>query len=180
MAENDSGKIAARSGGKREKTRFPGVYSRSITNKRTGKPDVAFDFCYRDELGKFSWQFIGYKSDGVNAVYASRKRGAILDGITKGEKPARKQQVVRMIFAESWAIFAEKWLPNIASPQDEHNIFIYKDNIGDWCFRVHYGALGVKRIEMKNGTEFRVTYDNMLYANSKKKFAKHVLEVCPN
>lgn len=114
MTKKVSGTIAAKSGGKREKTRFPGVYSREIINKRTGKPDVAFDICYRDDESKFHWQLIGYKSDGVNAAYANKKRGSILDGISKGEKPKRDVVGVSMTFAEAWAIYKTKWLPNLA------------------------------------------------------------------
>jgi len=121
MAKNDSGTIAAKSGAQRTKTRFPGVYSRKIINKRTGKPDTAFDICYRDQEGKFRWDLIGYASDGVNAPYANGKRGAILDGISKGEKPKRKATGSGMTFAQGWAMFEEKWLPTLANPQDELN-----------------------------------------------------------
>jgi len=121
MAKNASGTIAAKSGARRTKTRFLGVYSRSIVNKRTGKPDTAFDVCYRNQDRKFRWEFIGYASDGVNAAYANKRRGAILDGISRGEKPKRERAGSGMTFAEGWAIFNEKWLPNLASPQDERN-----------------------------------------------------------
>ena len=119
MPQNDSGSIAEKSGAQRTKTRFPGVYSRKITNKRTGRPDTSFDICYRDQEGKFRWELIGYASDGVNAPYANQRRGAILDGISKGEKPKRKTQSIT--FAEGWALFAEKWLPNLSRPQEERN-----------------------------------------------------------
>lgn len=114
--------IAAKSGAQRTKTRFSGVYSREIKNKRTGKPDIVFDICYRDESGKFRWEMIGYKSDGVNAAYANQRRGAILDAISHGEKPQRRNGGgSQMTFGEGWKIFEEKWLPNLASPKDEQN-----------------------------------------------------------
>ena len=111
--------VAAKSGEKRVKTRFAGVYTREIQNKRTGKPDVAFDISYRDQDGKKVWQLIGYKSDGVNAPFANQKRGTILEGISRGEKPKRKRQSDGLTYAEAWTIYSEKWLPNLARPEDE-------------------------------------------------------------
>jgi integrase len=113
--------IAARKGAQRVKTRFSGVYSRAIINKRTGKSDTAFDIAYRDHEGKFRWEMIGYASDGVNAAYANQRRGAILDGITRGEKPKRAKEKNGMTFGQGWALFDEKWLPNLANPDDERN-----------------------------------------------------------
>ncbi|MDL2279035.1 site-specific integrase [Desulfovibrio sp. OttesenSCG-928-G11] len=104
---------------RREKTRFAGVYSRKLVNRNTGRQDTAFDITYRDGQGKKVWQLIGYASDGVNASFANQKRGAILDGITKGEKPKRAGGRQGMTFAQGWELFAEKWLPNLARPDDE-------------------------------------------------------------
>jgi len=122
MVKNDSGTIAAKQGSQRIKTRFPGVYSRKIINKRTGKPDTAFDICYRDPNGKFKWELIGYASDGVNAAFANQKRGATLDGVSRGEKPKRKAAGSGMTFTEGWALYEEKWLlPNISKPYNEQS-----------------------------------------------------------
>jgi integrase len=109
--------VAAKKQPKREKTRFPGVYSRKLINRSTARPDTAFDITYRDETGKKQWCLIGYASNGVNASYANARRGDILDGISKGEKPKRKQHCIT--FAQGWEEFREKWLPNLARPQDE-------------------------------------------------------------
>ncbi len=124
--------VAAKSGEKRVKTRFAGVYTREILNKRTGKPDVAFDINYRDQDGKKVWQLVGYKSDGVNAPFANQKRGAILDGITRGEKPKRQRQGNGLTYAGAWAIYSEKWLPNLARPDDEKGRYEWylKDTLG--------------------------------------------------
>lgn len=119
MEEKGSRSVAARKQPRRLKTRFVGVYSRSLVNKNTGKADNAFDITYRDKDGKKRWVLIGYTSDGVNAAYANQRRGAILDGIAKGEKPKRKIQGTSMTFAEAWALFEEKWLPNMARPKDD-------------------------------------------------------------
>jgi len=121
MDEKGSRAVAAKKQPKRKKTRFTGVYSRKLINRHTGKSDIAFDITYRDKEGKKVWLLIGYAADGVNAAFASRRRGAILDGITKGEKPKRSGDRKSMTFAQGWEIFKEKWLPNLASPQDEEN-----------------------------------------------------------
>jgi len=71
MGNDDSGSIAVKMAKERIKTKFPGVYFHKIINKRTGRPDTAFDICYRDEKSKFRWRLIGYASDGVNAAYAN-------------------------------------------------------------------------------------------------------------
>ena len=81
--------VAAKKQPLREKTRFPGVYSRKLTNRNTGKPDTAFDITYRNTEGKKVWVLIGYASDGVNAAYANAQRGNTLAGITKGDKPKK-------------------------------------------------------------------------------------------
>lgn len=120
MEEKGSRLVAAKKQPTREKTRFPGVYSRKLINRNTGKADTAFDITYRNAEGKKVWVLIGYASDGVNAAYANAQRGTLLTGITKGDKP-KKASRKSMTFAQGWEIFAEKWLPNLASPKDERN-----------------------------------------------------------
>lgn len=120
MEEKGSRLVAAKKQPLREKTRFPGVYSRKLINRNTGKPDTAFDITYRNTEGKKVWVLIGYASDGVNAAYANAQRGTLLAGITKGDKP-KKASRRGLTFAQGWEIFAEKWLPNLAAPQDEKN-----------------------------------------------------------
>lgn len=65
--------------GKREKTKYPGVYERELVD-RSGKADVAFDIAYRHEHKKV-WETIGRKSEGVNAAYAARVRAERLKRI---------------------------------------------------------------------------------------------------
>ena len=58
----------------RRKTRYTGVYERqSTSNKYQGKPDVAFDFCYRVD-GKLTWECAGWRSEGMTAQEASDLR----------------------------------------------------------------------------------------------------------
>ena len=123
MTEKVSGMIAAKNGGKRIKTRFPGVYSRDIINKRTGRSDVAFDICYRDEAGKMCWKLVGYKSDGVNAAYANKMRGVTLDGFSRGDKPNKDAAGGNMTFAEGWELYQSKWLSNIVHPDDIRKVY---------------------------------------------------------
>lgn len=139
MTDNFSGMIAAKSGGKREKTRFPGVYSRDIINKRTGKSDTAYDICYRDDFGKMRWKLIGYKSDGVNAAYANKRRGVILDGISRGDKPNREVVGVSMTFGEAWELYKTKWLVNLVD-QDYPEI-VYKKHIEPFLGRRRLDAI---------------------------------------
>ncbi len=121
MDEKGSRQVAGKKQPLREKTRFAGVYSRKLTNRNTGKADTAFDITYKSAEGKKVWVLIGYASDGVNAAYANKRRGAILDGISRGEKPKAQQAGKNMTFAEGWQIFNEKHLPSLASPKDERN-----------------------------------------------------------
>lgn len=127
MDKKGSRPVAAKKQPKREKTRFPGVYLRKLINRNTSKPDIAFDITYRNEDGKKIWQLIGYKSDGVNAAYANKKRGCILEGISKGEKPAKDMAGNGMTFAEGWALFDSKWLLNFSRPEDTR--IIYKKHL---------------------------------------------------
>ena len=120
MSEKGSGTVAAQGREKREKTRFAGVYSRKIINRRTGKPDTAFDITYRDAEGKKIWQLIGYSSDGVTAAFVNQRRGAIMDGVSKGEKPKRTAEK-SMTYAQAWGIYKEKWLPTLSRPKEEEN-----------------------------------------------------------
>lgn len=64
---------------KRQKTKYPGVYERILTD-RNGKVDTAFDIVYRHEHKKI-WETIGRKSAGVNAAYAARMRAERLKNI---------------------------------------------------------------------------------------------------
>ena len=62
---------------KRVKTRFPGVYARTSTapkRKHNGRPDRAFDYCFRDLDGKLRWETACWLSEGVTEQYAANVR----------------------------------------------------------------------------------------------------------
>lgn len=101
MDEKGSRPVAAKKQPTREKTRFPGVYSRKLINRNTGKADTAFDITYRNTEGKKVWVLIGYASDGVNAAYANAQRGNTLAGIpaeiaSMSALPSRKGSTLGM------------------------------------------------------------------------------------
>lgn len=116
IAQGDAEKGKKRSRSARVRTRYPGVYSRTIVN-RQGKEDTAYDVCYRMD-GKLCWQTIGYTSNGVNAAYASQKRAVILAGLETGEVPAKKQESKAMTIAEAWELFFEKTKDSVTEPEN--------------------------------------------------------------
>lgn len=62
---------------KRVKTRFTGVYARTTTDpnrKHNGRPDRAFDYCFRDEEGKLRWEVAGWLSEGMTEQAAANLR----------------------------------------------------------------------------------------------------------
>lgn len=86
---------------KREKTKYPGVYERILTD-RNGKLDIAYDIAYRYAHKKI-WEIIGRKSEGINAAYAARMRGERLkqiesnDFIAPGDMLTFKQAAERFL-----------------------------------------------------------------------------------
>lgn len=88
----------------RRKTRYTGVYERqSTTNKYQGKPDVAYDYCYRND-GKLVWVCAGWRSEGMTAQEASDLRREAMKkahGTPMG-KP--------MTFAQAWELYLRDWL----------------------------------------------------------------------
>jgi integrase len=145
---------------KRVKTRYAGVYMRKIIDKRTGKADTAFDITYKLLGGKKAWDFIGYASDGVTASHANARRGAIVDGLKKGEKPRvekkereKKASSERMTFEEAWKLFEEKWLPNVSNPDHDrgiYNRYIHK----------HFGNMSISEITLLDLEEHKTNLLN--------------------
>lgn len=106
----------------REKTKFTGVYRRvSETRRHNGKPDICFDINFRDSTGRLVWEKIGWASEGYTAQMASDIRGErVRADRHTGVLPERKKKT-SMTFGDAWAIFKEKWLPNLANPRDEES-----------------------------------------------------------
>lgn len=106
----------------REKTKFTGVYRRvSDTRRHNGKPDICFDINFRDSTGRLIWEKIGWASEGYTAQMATDIRGErVRADRHTGVLPQRKKKTP-MTLADAWAIFKEKWLPNLAHPRDEES-----------------------------------------------------------
>lgn len=106
----------------REKTKFTGVYRRSsVTRRHNGKPDICFDINFRDSSGRLVWEKIGWTSEGYSAQMASDIRGErVRADRHAGALPERKKKT-SMTMDDAWAIFKEKWLPNLAHPRDEES-----------------------------------------------------------
>lgn len=106
----------------REKTKFTGVYRRvSDIRRHNGKPDFCFDINFRDSTGRLVWEKIGWASEGYTAQMASDIRGErIRTDRHTGVLPERKKKST-MTMGDAWAIFKDKWLPNLAHPRDEES-----------------------------------------------------------
>lgn len=106
----------------REKTKFTGVYRRiSDTRRHKGKPDICFDINHRDSTGRLIWEKVGWASEGYTAQMASDIRGErIRIERHTGVLPERRKKSA-MTMGDAWAIFKEKWLPNLAHPRDEES-----------------------------------------------------------
>lgn len=74
--------------GKRELTKYPGVYMRtSPERKHDGKADVCFDIAYNG-AGRKVWEKVGWRSEGYTAVMASQIRSERLRTVRHGDMPA--------------------------------------------------------------------------------------------
>jgi len=74
--------------GKRELTKYPGVYMRtSPDRKHDGKPDVCFDIAYNGP-GRKVWEKVGWRSEGYTAAMASQIRAERLRTVRHGDLPA--------------------------------------------------------------------------------------------
>lgn len=68
----------------RERTRFPGVYSRkSEARMFRGKPDVGFDLTFKAG-GRKVWEKVGWRSEGITAAYASQIRAERMRALRLG------------------------------------------------------------------------------------------------
>lgn len=108
----------------RKPTKFTGVYQlESTTKKFDGKPDLCFYISYKTPDGKKVWEKIGWRSEKATAAFASSIRMERIQQIRHGDTAAVKSKTKDsgMTFGEAFAIFDEKWLPNIKDPQEERD-----------------------------------------------------------
>lgn len=106
----------------RERTKFQGVYQRRSEVKRNhkdGKPDVCFHITYKNE-GRKIWEKIGWRSEGYTAQMANDVRAERMQAVRHGA-PLKKQiesdseqKPQMMTMGEAWALYREKWLPNLS------------------------------------------------------------------
>ena len=87
----------------RRKTKYTGVYERvSTVNKFQGKPDVAYDYCFK--VGdKLTWKCAGWKSEGMTAAEAADMRR---DAIKEGKHKVN----AAITFSDAWEIYRRDWL----------------------------------------------------------------------
>lgn len=106
----------------RKPTKFTGVYQLESTQRRyDGKPDLCFYITYKLPSGKKVWEKIGWRSEKMTAALASDTRSDRMQQIRLGETatPIQKRKESGMTFGDAWAIFDEKWLPNLKRPDAE-------------------------------------------------------------
>jgi integrase len=108
-------------------TKFMGVYQLESTQKRfDGKPDLCFYITYKAPNGKKVWEKIGWRSEKMTASLASDIRADRMQQLRLGEAAVPIQQRRKetgMTFGEAWAIFDEKWLPNLKGPDNERMFY---------------------------------------------------------
>ena len=125
-------------------TKYPGVYkkySKSRRNPKDGKPDEGFAITVRFiEDGKYikKWLYVGWKSEGMTADKANDLLATVKRQIKSGDSPKavfervqggdpieiesgqlEKQDRPMLTFGEAWDIYTQKWIPNLARPDDE-------------------------------------------------------------
>jgi integrase len=112
-------------------TKFVGVYQLESTQKRyDGKPDICFYITYKSTNGKKVWEKIGWRSEKMSASLAADTRADRMQQIRLGEAVIplqQKRKETSMTFGDAWAIFDEKWLPNLKRPESErmtYNIYL--------------------------------------------------------
>ena len=99
-----------------------GVYQLESTLKRfDGKPDLCFYITYKQPDGKKIWEKLGWRSEKITAALAYDIRADRMQQIRLGESavPIQKRKESGMTFGAAWAIFDEKWLPNLKTAPTE-------------------------------------------------------------
>lgn len=88
----------------RRKTRYTGVYERpSSTRKFQGRPDVAYDFSYKQADGKLVWKTAGWRSEGMTAAEASDIRQDTV-------RRMRNMSNAALTMDEAWEMYRRDWL----------------------------------------------------------------------
>jgi len=111
---------------KRVPTKFLGVYQLESTRKRfDGKPDICFYITYKLSSGKKVWEKVGWRSEKMTASLAYDLRADRMQQVRLGEAaaPIQRRKESGMTFGDAWAIFDEKWLPNLKRADMERKFY---------------------------------------------------------
>lgn len=111
---------------KRMPTKFLGVYQLESTRKRfDGKPDICFYITYKLSSGKKVWEKVGWRSEKMSASLAYDLRADRMQQVRLGEAaaPIQRRKESGMTFGDAWAIFDEKWLPNLKRADMERKFY---------------------------------------------------------
>lgn len=103
-----------------------GVYQLESTQKRfDGKPDLCFYITYKLTNGKKVWEKIGWRSEKMTASLAYDLRADRMQQVRLGEAaaPIQKRKESGMTFGDAWAIFDDKWLPNLKTAKMERMFY---------------------------------------------------------
>ena len=103
-----------------------GVYQLESTHKRfDGKPDLCFYITYKLPNGKKAWEKIGWRSEKMTAALASDIRADRMQQMRLGEAavPIQRRKESGLTFDDAWAIFDEKWLPNLKRADMERSFY---------------------------------------------------------
>lgn len=107
--------------GKRERTKFPGVYQRSGAERRhDGKADLCFDITYKDAGGRKVWEKVGWRSEGYTAAMASQVRAERLRSTRHSDMP---EIVMRgrpeLTLGEAWKAYDTQRLGKTKRPSTD-------------------------------------------------------------
>lgn len=95
----------------RVKTRFPGVYKRTIASRRhNGKPDVCYDITYHDATGKKRWEKVGAASEGYTAASAVEVLRHRVQALRHGQELPRDKK--RLTLDDAWSVYCKRGLPS--------------------------------------------------------------------
>ena len=119
----------------RRKTRYTGVYERqSSTRKFQGKPDVAYDYCYKKQDGKLAWVTAGWRSEGMTAAEAADMRQ---DDVRRLRNVANAD----LTMGEAWEMYRRDWLEQEQKASLYHDTLLYNKHIGPSLGRLPLGKI---------------------------------------
>jgi len=144
--------------------KYPGVYSRELDRLFRGKPDVAFDICYRHE-GRLVWEKVGALSEGYSPQLAANVRAERTRTVRHGDELPR--QKLAPLFKEVWARYLEWAKQNKRSWRDDEE-----------RYRLHLGPrIGERRLNEISAFDLERTKTELLKAGLSPATTKHCLVI---